>query len=441
MSNPKLKVGQVLRCGDNDTRRYIITAINNGWVSIFEGGEIKARYGQVEQDGTPRGWGQFSLIGWHIIKDEPVKVKKGQKYRWISKDVDAEYYGNVYQILNVGDTTSRTSHPTKDMSMRDGFPNRPDYWELVEDTIVQENIMLTNEELLERLEYIHNGCSNEAFIKYGDQFFEDMSQLGYFKHGVLPADRDQNKRLTPLGLQKMEELRKTYPKIGSIWECRGMQYRVVAYDDRSGWQNIKLERKSGDNWMTGHAWTWKDGKFEDWDGKPWIKIEEAKSDPIQLECSPPEETQRSFRSMIKGDAIDAGYRIAAHQLTKRTKGAIVSLMEKRGEGSERIQAMKDLLNSEFGTAFVGMMLGMGLSYAPSISSSSKAQRLATEFRIGGMSVAGNTMMDVMTEHFFPVITGALSDLPQVRIASSAKDEALEQENMTDETLTIAAIQQ
>lgn len=119
----------------------------------------------------------------------------------------------------------------------------------------------------------------------------------------------------------------------------------------------------------------------------------------------------AFMEMMKVDATAAAYRVAANQMTKGIKSGILAMMEKNGHGSDKIKAISEMLDSEFGTSLVSILLGFGLTYVPHISNDPRAQKLAGEFRVNGMAVAGNAVMDVALEHFLPVITGALSALP------------------------------
>lgn len=131
----------------------------------------------------------------------------------------------------------------------------------------------------------------------------------------------------------------------------------------------------------------------------------------------------SFFEMMKGDATKAAYRVAANQMTTGVKKAILTIMEKKGQSSERIQALGEMLDTQAGQAFISTLIGMALTYAPVISNDPRAAQLADEFRINGIATAGNAMMDVAVEHFFPVIASVLSNLPappnaEVRVADT-----------------------
>lgn len=121
--------------------------------------------------------------------------------------------------------------------------------------------------------------------------------------------------------------------------------------------------------------------------------------------------EKSFFDMVKADAKDAAYRSAATQLTNATKSGIILLLQKNGKSSDTIKAMEDLLNTEPGAAAISLLLGMSLTYVPKVSEDPRAQRLAKEFRVNGMSTAINSALSTLTEYFVPAMQGILSGLP------------------------------
>jgi len=143
-----------------------------------------------------------------------------------------------------------------------------------------------------------------------------------------------------------------------------------------------------------------------------------------------QKSNNTFFDMIKSDGVKAGYRVAATQITNGTKAGVLKLLESKGQSSENIKAISDLLDTEVGSALMSMMIGMGLTYAPGISDDSRVQKLAGEFRVNGMAIAGNAAMETMVEYFLPVITEALASIPQetkVSQVSSETEEETEEE--------------
>lgn len=119
-----------------------------------------------------------------------------------------------------------------------------------------------------------------------------------------------------------------------------------------------------------------------------------------------------FMGMVKIDAENAAYRVAAKQISNGVKGAILAILEKQGSGSDKVKAISEMLDTEFGTALIDLVAGMGLTYAPKISEDSRVQRLAGEFRVEGMATAGNAIFDIASQHLLPVVMQAIASLPE-----------------------------
>jgi len=138
--------------------------------------------------------------------------------------------------------------------------------------------------------------------------------------------------------------------------------------------------------------------------------------------------KQSYLSMTRDDAVDAAYRIAGTQLSKAVKQGIVTLLEKNEEHSKHIESIKTMLDTEIGEALVSMILGMGLSFTPKLTENERAQRLAKEFRVNGMAVAGNAAFNAALKEVLPMISSAISSLPKaegVRV-SEEKTEFVEE---------------
>lgn len=141
----------------------------------------------------------------------------------------------------------------------------------------------------------------------------------------------------------------------------------------------------------------------------------------------------------KSDLTEASYRVASNQMVKGTKGAILKVMEKNGQGSDRVQALSDMLDTQIGESLVGMLLGIALPHVPMLSEDARLQKLSKEFRISAMSGVGNQAVDMVMEHLLPVVTSAISSLPSatsnVRISEgtkTTKEEATPEEEVKAE---------
>jgi hypothetical protein len=139
----------------------------------------------------------------------------------------------------------------------------------------------------------------------------------------------------------------------------------------------------------------------------------------------------SIMSMMKSDATNAAYRVASKQINTGARNAIVEMLKKKGANNAQIEGVTAFLETEWGASFISMAAGYGLSYVPMIKDNPKAQRLAKEFRVAGMANAGNEIVSAMMEQFLPVLTNALSALPEETSSSleghkSTKEEVEEE---------------
>lgn len=127
-----------------------------------------------------------------------------------------------------------------------------------------------------------------------------------------------------------------------------------------------------------------------------------------------------FVGMVKGDFGNAGYRVTANQLTKATKTALVNALNAKGAKKAQVKAISEVLDSEAGSALIAVALGMALTYVPMISDNPKAAVLAKEFRVGGMTTAGNALIGQVTDTVFPAVMKALNTLPEEKEAPKVR---------------------
>lgn len=139
---------------------------------------------------------------------------------------------------------------------------------------------------------------------------------------------------------------------------------------------------------------------------------------------------------LKSDAKEAGYRVASTQIVNGVKAGLVKLFESKGAGSEKMEMLKSLLDSEMGESIVALLLGYGLNYAPGLKDDPRVQKLSEEFRVKGMEVAGNAVVGMAMESFLPVLTKALEALPeeksQLRLADSSSPSSSSEEEQEEE---------
>ena len=144
-------------------------------------------------------------------------------------------------------------------------------------------------------------------------------------------------------------------------------------------------------------------------------------------------------SIAKEDAANAGYRIASAQMTNGIRKGILALLKDKGMDGDKLSTIEELLDSDVGLSVISLMLGFGLTYVPHFQDDLRVTKLAEEFRISGMSSAGNFAMDTAFQYFLPVVSGALSALPEpppqkVRVGLPAITNSEEKEIEEDTSL-------
>jgi hypothetical protein len=122
----------------------------------------------------------------------------------------------------------------------------------------------------------------------------------------------------------------------------------------------------------------------------------------------------SFMDRIKEDVEEAGYRVAATQFTAAVKGGILLLFKDKGFDDSKLAVLKEMLESEFGTAMVSALLGYGLVYMPKLKEDPRVVKLSKEFRVNGVATAGNEIMSIGFQYMMPALTQAMESLPPLQ---------------------------
>ena len=139
---------------------------------------------------------------------------------------------------------------------------------------------------------------------------------------------------------------------------------------------------------------------------------EDKSMAQEKNGSATQQLSPSFSDMVKKDFEEAAYRVASTQMVNGVKLALIKVLEQKGHDSAQVKAFKDLMDTDFGSSLVSLALGLGFTYAPVLSEDPRAKKMAEEFRVNGMAVAGNAIVDIVVEHLMPVVNTALNSLPK-----------------------------
>jgi len=149
-----------------------------------------------------------------------------------------------------------------------------------------------------------------------------------------------------------------------------------------------------------------------------------------------ENKMENMKDMLKADAVEAGYRIAGRQMTKGVKTGILMLMKDKGMDGGKLEAIREVFDTEVGDAIISTLLGYGLTYVPQLKDDPRAAKLAEEFRVNGMAIAGNVAVDTAMQYLLPVVTEAMSALPAVeekmRVEEHTHSEEHEMNNEEEE---------
>jgi len=144
---------------------------------------------------------------------------------------------------------------------------------------------------------------------------------------------------------------------------------------------------------------------------------------------------------VKKEASSAGYRIAANQISKGVRRAIVTLMKETGMSDTKLKHVEDVLDSEVGLAIISTMMGYSLTYSK--YQDERIQRVASEFRAEGMATAGNAMIDEAMKYIVPAIKEHMNEIPddKFRVEEAKQverqDEVVEMDELDNQQQEVA----
>lgn len=136
---------------------------------------------------------------------------------------------------------------------------------------------------------------------------------------------------------------------------------------------------------------------------------------------------------IKNEFKKAGYRVAANQTMKLAQGMLISLLDKAGSNNAQIQAVSSLIATEYGRAALSIILGITLPNISIFENDSRLNELLREFRIGGMTLAGNELMETIFKSALDALISYKSEkeYQTSTISSYSLEESLELEHLND----------
>lgn len=200
-------------------------------------------------------------------------------------------------------------------------------------------------------------------------------------------------------------------------------------------QNGILHREDGpavESFNGGKEW-WINGKrhridgpsIENFNGDKYYHIDDMGITEKEFK----KQTKPSLTSMIKSDAELAAYQIAATQLTNASKAAFLFILSDKLDKT-KLEVLKEVLESPIGNALISTMLGHGLEMTSQAKNDARVSKLASEFRVHGMTIVGNEFVDVIKNTASLTLSNMskTKQMNRLRIANS-QNELLEEEEL------------
>jgi hypothetical protein len=102
-----------------------------------------------------------------------------------------------------------------------------------------------------------------------------------------------------------------------------------------------------------------------------------------------------------------------------------------------------MFNTEIGRAFIMTMVGHAIVQLPMLAKNTKAQRIAKECRVSGLTVAGNTLINNVVEMLGPELLTLFNTLPEpekLRVVSApvVKEVEAEIEEVNEKKLSVVS---
>lgn len=155
-------------------------------------------------------------------------------------------------------------------------------------------------------------------------------------------------------------------------------------------------------------------------------------------------SKNGFFATIKGDGVEAAYRVAGTQITKATKNALLKLLKSKGINNKHLNSVSNFLDTEMGGAVLSTLVGMILDHIPALKNDQRARTMSKEFRVSGMALVGNLMADAVLGDLLSSLGSIVEQLPtpptKIRISPSLMTRvAEEKEEETEAASKIAAL--
>ena len=114
---------------------------------------------------------------------------------------------------------------------------------------------------------------------------------------------------------------------------------------------------------------------------------------------------------LKSESKEAAYRVAGTQLLKAAKHSLLTVLRNRNVENKYLESVSNFLDTEIGTAVLSTIVGFVLTNFPAFKQDKRAQSIAKEFRVGGISLIGNLLADKAMGSLLPEMSRILKLLP------------------------------
>ncbi len=128
------------------------------------------------------------------------------------------------------------------------------------------------------------------------------------------------------------------------------------------------------------------------------------------------------KTSLKDNAKDALYRIGARKINKASQKLLINICKKHGLNKKQLDAIGVLLETDYGQAFISYILGISITYLPGMNDNNQVQRIAEEFRVEGLAVAGDALIGDILDQCFGMLSSTIKSLPEVKIETSKVEE-------------------
>lgn len=106
--------------------------------------------------------------------------------------------------------------------------------------------------------------------------------------------------------------------------------------------------------------------------------------------------EKNIFDTLKGDAKNATYKIVANKSSSLLKESIIKIIEKKSN-SDMARSFAKFLDTDVGLSFLNVLMGTIIDNVPQLQDNKNALRLGEEFRVNGMTVAGNALLEQLID--------------------------------------------